>query len=61
MVNSNNCLFLSCFFPFGKAGELQMRRYQGFEVENYVFPLDALPLKPSRFCNIGVHLANNDQ
>jgi hypothetical protein len=53
MVNSNNCLYLSCFFPFGNAGELQMRRYQGFEVEDYVFTLDALPLKPSRVCNIG--------
>jgi hypothetical protein len=32
-----------------------MRRYQGFEVNDYVFTLDALPLKPSRFCNIGVN------
>jgi hypothetical protein len=32
-----------------------MRRYQGFEVEDYVFTLDALPLKPSRFCNIRVY------
>jgi hypothetical protein len=31
-----------------------MRRYQGFEVEDYVFILDALPLKPSFFCNTGV-------
>ena len=32
-----------------------MRRYQGFEVYHYVFTLDALPLKPSRFFNDGVH------
>ena len=32
-----------------------MRRYQGFEVKDYVFTLDALPLKPSRFCNIRVY------
>jgi hypothetical protein len=32
-----------------------MRRYQGLEVNDYVFTLDALPLKPSRFCNIGVN------
>ncbi len=31
-----------------------MPRYQGFEVEDYVFTLDALPLKPSFFCNTGV-------
>ena len=42
--------------PFGKAGGLQMRRYQGFEVDDYVFTLDALPLKPSRFCNVGVYV-----
>ena len=30
-----------------------MLRYQGFEVEDYVFTLDALPLKPSFFCNTG--------
>jgi hypothetical protein len=32
-----------------------MQRYQGFEVDVYVFTLDALPLKPSRFCDIGVN------
>ncbi len=36
-----------------------MRRYQGFEVEDYVFTLDALPLKPSRVCNIGVKRVNS--
>ena len=30
-----------------------MRRYQGFEVDDYVFTIDALPLKSSRFCNTG--------
>lgn len=52
------------FFPFGKAGGLQMRRYQGFEVDDYVFTLDAplrrilrlASLKPSRFCNVGVYV-----
>ncbi len=34
-----------------------MPRYQGFEVEDYVFTLDALPLKPSRCCNVGVDYA----
>ena len=33
-----------------------MRRYQGFEVDDYVFTLDALPLKSSRFCNIVVDI-----
>ena len=28
-----------------------MRRYQGFEVGDYGFTLDALPLNPSRFCD----------
>jgi hypothetical protein len=28
-----------------------MPRYQGFEVNDYVFTLDALPLRPPRFCD----------
>ena len=32
-----------------------MLRYQWFEVEEYVFTLDALPLKPSLFCNTGAN------
>ena len=46
-------LFTSCFLPYRNPQGLQMRRYQGLEVEDYVFTLDALPLKPSRFCNDG--------
>jgi hypothetical protein len=53
-VYSRKVVFSLCFLPSGKAGELQMPRYQGLEVKNYVFALDALPLKPSRFCNVGI-------
>ena len=45
----------SSFLPFGKARGLQMLRYQGLEVDDYVFTLDALPLKPSSFLNNGGH------
>jgi len=38
-----------------KAGGLQIPRCQGFAVNNYRFTLDALTLKPSGFCNVGVH------
>jgi len=42
--------------PFGKAGELQILRYQGFAVDYYGFTPGALALKPSDFCNIGVKM-----
>jgi len=46
---------LPCFFPFGKAGGLQILRCQGIAVGYYGFTLDALTLKPSDFCNVGVN------
>ena len=48
---------LPCCLPYGKAGELQILRCQGIEVGNYEFTLDALTLKPSDFCNVGVYAA----
>ena len=39
----------------GKAGGLQILRCQGFEVNYYIFILDALTLKPSGFCNVRVN------
>jgi hypothetical protein len=48
---------LPCCFPFGKAGELQILRCQGIAVVKYSFTLDALTLKPSDFCNVGVDAA----
>jgi hypothetical protein len=38
----------------GKAGELQILCCQVFEVNVYIFTLDALALKPSGFCNVRV-------
>lgn len=32
-----------------------MLRYQRFRSKIYVFTLDALPLKPFRFCNTGIN------
>jgi len=45
---------LPCFLPFGNAGGLQILCCQGFEVKYYDFTLDALTLKPSDVCNVGV-------
>jgi hypothetical protein len=42
------------FFPFGKAGGLQILRWQVFAVKYYGFTLAALTLEPSDFCNNGV-------
>jgi hypothetical protein len=39
-----------------KAGGLQILRCQGIAVGYYGFNLDALTLKPSDFCNVGVSL-----
>jgi hypothetical protein len=41
--------------PFGNAGGLQILRCQGLEVKYYDFTLDALTLKPSDVCNVGVN------
>ena len=38
----------------GNAGGLQILRCQGFEVKYYDVTLDALTLKPSDVCNVGV-------
>ena len=45
---------LPCYLPFGNAGGLQILCCQGFEVKLYDFTLDALNLKPSDVCNVGV-------
>ena len=43
----------------GKAGGLQILRCQGIAVAYYGFTLDALTLKPSDFCNVGVETEPN--
>jgi hypothetical protein len=43
------------FFPFGKAGGLQILRWQVFAVNCYGFTLAALTLGPSDFYNNGVY------
>jgi len=45
---------LLCYLPFGNAGELKILCCQGFEVKYHDFTLDALNLKPSDVCNVGV-------
>jgi WD40 repeat protein len=45
---------LPCCLPFGNAGGFQILCCQGFEVKNYDVTLDALTLKPSDVCNVGV-------
>jgi hypothetical protein len=52
-------LILLCCLPFGNAGGLQILRCQGFEVKYYDFTLDALTLKPSDVCNVGVYPLNS--
>ena len=47
---------LPCYLPFGNAGGLQLLCCQGFEVKYYDVTLDALNLKPSDVCNVGVNL-----
>jgi len=48
-------LFFSLCLPFRKAGKLQIPCCQGIAVADYSFTLDALALKPSSFCNVGVN------
>ena len=43
------------FLPCGKAGGLQILRWQAFAVKYYGFTLAALTLEPSDFCNDGVN------
>jgi hypothetical protein len=45
------------FLPVGNAGGLQIRRCQGFAVDDYGFAPGALALKSSNVCNIGVNRA----
>jgi hypothetical protein len=48
-------VFSPSFLPFGKAGGLHIRRYQGLAVADYGGTLGALALKPSSFFNNGVN------
>ncbi len=57
-VNSRMRSILPCCLPYGKAGELQILCCQGIKVTDYIFTLDALALKPSGFCNVGVSFSN---
>ena len=52
---------LPCCLPFGNAGGLQILRCQEFEVKYYVFTLDALTLKPSDVCIVGVTIRSNTE
>jgi hypothetical protein len=47
-------LFFSFCLPSRKAGGLQIPCCQGIAVADYSFTLDALALKSSSFCNVGV-------
>ena len=51
--------FFSFSLPFRKAGGLQIPCCQGIAVADYSFTLDALALKPSSFCNVGVEFAES--
>jgi hypothetical protein len=55
MNSKDNVYFLLCCLPFGNAGGLQILCCQGFEVKHYDFTLDALTLKTSGVCNVGVN------
>ncbi len=58
-VNSKDGVdFAMLLYPTGKAGGHQIPCCQGFAVNDYSFILDALDLKPSGFCNVG--LKNSD-
>jgi len=50
--------FCHVVYPTGKAGGHQIWCCQGFAVNDYNFTLDALALKPSGFCNVGVKLTS---
>jgi hypothetical protein len=42
--------------PFGKAGDLQILRCQGFAVVHYSVTLSVSSLKTSGFCNVRVYV-----
>ena len=50
-------LFYSFCLPSRKAVWLQILCCQGIAVSDYSFTLDAMALKPSRFCNVGGKVA----
>ena len=54
MVNSKNGAVFLILFTFQESGRLQIPCCQGIAVADYRFTLDALALKPSSFCNVGV-------
>ena len=57
LVNSKAGIDFATLFTLKttrKAGGLQILRCQGIAVVKYSFTLDALTLKPSGFCNVGV-------
>jgi len=47
-------MIFSCCYPCGKAGAIQIRRYQGIAVDHYGGTLGALALNRSGFCNVWV-------
>jgi len=57
-VNSKDWIDFAMLFTLKTtriAGGIQILRCQGIAVGNYSFTLDALTLKPSDFCNVGVY------
>ena len=59
LMNSKDGIDFAMLFTLKttrKVGGLQILRSQGIAVVNYSFTLDALALKPSDFCNVGVYL-----
>ena len=52
---------MPCSLPCGKAGGLQILRCQGIAVGHYGFTLDALTLKSSDFCNVGVNYESESE
>ena len=52
---------MTSFLPFGKAGDLQIRRCQRFAVVHYSVTLSASSLKTSDFCIVRVTVTLNNQ
>ena len=46
---------MPCYLPFGNARGIHIPCCQVFEVKYYDVTLDALTLKPSVVCNVGVN------
>jgi hypothetical protein len=64
LVNSKDEVTFAPLFTLEttrSAGGLQLLRCQGFEVNYYDFTLDALNLKPSDACNVGVYARNHSR